>query len=446
MPRFLLVTLGSLGDLHPTLALAHALRRRGHEAVIATSEPYRARITAQGLPFVPIRPDLSLANPELVRRVMDGPRGTKYLMRDLIFPNIRDMHTDLAAAAVGADFLIASELAYAVPLLAARLNLPWAFFALSPISFLSVYDPVVLPGPTFLRHLQKIGPRTNRFILRVAEAVTHSWWAPLRTLRRELGLPPAASPLFAGKYSPHLNLALFSPLLQAPQPDWPAITHQTGFCFFDKPASDSAPPPPLPAAVTAFLDAGPPPIVFTLGSAAVQIAEDFYLHSARAAQLLGRRALLLLGPNPPPPDLPPSILAWDYLPYARIFPRAAAIVHQGGVGTTAQAMRAGRPMVIVPFAHDQFDNAARLTRLGSARTLARKRYHAASAAQTLAALLDDPRPASLAATLATRLQNEPGPAAACDALEQALAAHAHPPTATSAPSTTRSSPPAPSRG
>eukprot|EP01034_Spumella_vulgaris_P042060 gene42061-biopygen35727 len=188
MPRFLLVTFGSLGDLHPALALAHELRRRGHEAVIATSEPYRARVIAQGLPFVAIRPDLSLANPELVRRVMDGPRGSEYLMRELVFPHVRAMHTDLAAAAVGADFLIASELAYAVPLVAARLNLPWAYFALSPISFLSAYDPVVLPGPAFLRHLQKIGPRTNRFILSVAKAVSHSWSAPLRALRRDLGL------------------------------------------------------------------------------------------------------------------------------------------------------------------------------------------------------------------------------------------------------------------
>ena len=424
MPRFLLVTFGSLGDLHPTLALAHELHRRGHEAVIATSEPYRARVTAQGLPFAPIRPDLSLANPELVRRVMDGQRGSEYLMRELVFPNVRAMHTDLAVAAVGADFLVASELAYAVPLVAAHLNLPWAYFALSPISFLSAYDPVVLPGPTFLRHLQKIGPRTNRFILRVAQAVSHSWWAPLRALRRELGLPPTASPLFAGKYSPHLNLALFSPLLQAPQPDWPTPTHQPGFCFFDELPSDSATPPPLPAPVAVFLAAGPPPLVFTLGSAAVQLADDFYLHSARAAQLLGRRALLLLGPNSAPPDLPPTILAWDYLPYAQIFPHAAAIVHQGGIGTTAQALRAGRPMVIVPFAHDQFDNAARLTRLGSARTLSRARYNATSAAQTLAALLDDPRSAQLATTFATRLRTESGTTEACDALERALTAHA----------------------
>lgn len=336
------------------------------------------------------------------------------------------MHTDLTSAAAGADFLLGTELACAVPLVAARLHLPWAFVALSPISFLSAHDSVVLPGPAFLRQLQRIGPRTNRLILRIAKAVSHSWWAPVRQARRELGLPPAGSPLFEGKYSPHLNLALFSPLLQSPQPDWPPSTHQPGFCFFDEPGSVPA-PRPLPAPVAAFLAAGPPPVVFTLGSAAVQLADDFYLHSALAAQRLGHRALLLLGENPPPAGLPPSILAWDYLPYAQIFPRAAAIVHQGGVGTTAQALRAGRPMLIVPFAHDQFDNAARLVRLGSGLTLTRTRYSAATAAPALLSLLSDPRSSRIAADLASRLRDEDGTATACDLIErtQPLSRSAH---------------------
>jgi UDP:flavonoid glycosyltransferase YjiC (YdhE family) len=122
--------------------------------------------------------------------------------------------------------------------------------------------------------------------------------------------------------------------------------------------------------VQQFLDSGPPPIVFTLGSAAVHLARDFYVQAAAAAQLLGRRAILLLGRNPAPPHLPSTILPWNYLPYARIFPSAAAIVHQGGVGTTAQALRAGRPMLVMPFAHDQFDNARRVTHSASAKSRA----------------------------------------------------------------------------
>lgn len=420
MPRIVLATFGSFGDLHPALALAHELRRRGHAAVIATSEPYRAKVLAQGLAFAPIRPDLSLDNPDLVRRVMDGQRGSKYLLQKLVYPNVRAMHADLLAASAGADLLLGSELACAVPLVAAQRRLPWAFFALSPISLFSVHNPVVLPGPDFLRRIQARGPLANRMILRIARWASYLWWAPLRELRRELGLPPAGSPLFEGKYSPHLNLALFSPLLQPPQPDWPAHTLQPGFCFFDEEDHSSAGSPALPAAVAAFLAAGPPPLVFTLGSAAVQLAGDFYRHSARAAHQLGRRALLLLGPNPPPAGLPPSVLAWDYLPYARIFPHAAAVVHQGGIGTTGQALRAGRPMLVVPFAHDQFDNAARIVRLGAGCTLSRHRYGAASATSALAALLATPQPAAIAAALGARLRSETGVAAACDALERVL--------------------------
>ena len=197
-------------------------------------------------------------------------------------------------------------------------------------------------------------------------------------------------------------------------------TCRPGFCFFDEAPSASAAPLPLPAPVTAFLQAGPPPLLFTLGSAAVQLAESFYVHSAQAAQQLGRRAILLVGQNPPPPALPASILAWDYLPYAAIFPHAAAVVHQGGVGTTAQTLRAGRPMLIVPFAHDQFDNAARIRRLGVGRTLARPQFSPDRCARILAALLEDPTTSTACARVAGQLRNENGAGGAGDAIEAFL--------------------------
>ncbi|MBI4623327.1 MAG: glycosyltransferase family 1 protein [Verrucomicrobia bacterium] len=416
MARIVLVTFGSLGDLHPAIALALGLQQRGHRAEIATNEFYRAKITALGLPFHPLRPDLSLSDEAMVRRIMDGSGGSEYLMRELVFPSVRGMYADLAAVATTADLLVTGELVCAAPLLAEKTGVNWVFQALSPISFFSVSDPPLLPGPSGTRFLQSLGPAANRCIYATAKLVSHSWSAPVRALRRELALPPGGSPLFEGKYSPRLNLALFSAVLQPPQPDWPANTVQTGFLFHDE--GESA--PALPIAVEDFLAAGEPPIVFTLGSAAVSLARDFYAQGARAAESLGRRALLLLGKNPPPPSLPRSILAWDYLPYARVFPRAAAIVHQGGVGTTAHALRAGRPMLVVPFAHDQFDNAARVVRLGVARTLARSRCQAARLASELAALSGDPRHARVAGELGAQVRAENGVARACDALERRL--------------------------
>ncbi len=416
MSRIVIATYGSLGDLHPAIALARGLQTRGHDAVIATSEPYRAKLAQAGVPFASVRPDLSLSDEALVRRVMDGHDGSRYLVQELVLPRVREMYVDLAPLADGADVLVTGELVFVAAILAARHRARWAYLALSPVSFLPVHDHSLLPGPPILHAVQALGPAANRFVQRIARAVSYSWWRELRTLRRELGLPSGESPLFTGKFSPQLNLVAFSAALQPPQTEWPAHTVQTGFLFHDEPEKSSAVPP----AVEKFLTAGEPPIVFTLGSAAVSVARDFYAQSARAAQKLGRRALLLLGKNPPPPDLPPSILACDYLPYTHVFSRAAAIVHQGGVGTTAQAMRAGRPMLVMPFAHDQFDNAARITRLGAGRRIDRDRYTTESAARELHALLADPRATTAAAAIGTRVRAERGLDLACKALERLL--------------------------
>lgn len=420
MPRILFAALGSLGDLHPVLGLAVELQQRGHQVEVGTSEFYRGKINALGLGFHPLPPAISLVDEAFVRRIMDGRRGTTWLLRDLMLPATRELHAALAPLVSGADLLVASELVYPAPLLAETTGVPWVSYALAPISLPSVHDPSLLPGPPGTHWFQSLGPRANRLLLRAARVRTYGWWAPVRRLRRELGLPPGANPIFDGKYSPRLNLALFSSVLQPPQPDWPAATVQTGFPFYDEAAATGA--LALPPAIADFLAAGPPPIVFTLGSSAVHIADDFFNHSARAAELLGRRALLLLGKNSPPAGLSPSILAWDYLPYAQIFPAAAAIVHQGGVGTTAQALRAGRPQLVVPFAHDQPDHAARVTRLGVGATVGRSRYRAPLVARALSALLDQPTIAATAAALGARVRAESGIAAACDALERALRA------------------------
>lgn len=416
MPRIVLATIGSLGDLHPAIALALELRRRGHQAEIATSGFYREKVSALGLGFHALRPEMTVVDETMVRRIMDGRRGSAYLLRDLIFPAVRDSHADLARAVAGADLLVASELIYAAPLLAEKGVVPWVSYSLAPISLFSVFDPPLMPGPPGTHLLQSLGPAANRFLRALAKLVSHSWWRPVRDLRRELGLPPTASPFFEGKYSPRLDLALFSAVLAPPQSDWPASTVQCGFPFYDEGGLTIG----LPSAVEEFLSAGEPPIVFTLGSSAVFAADDFSARSAEAAQILGRRALLLLGQNPPPANLPPSILAWDYLPYAGIFPRADAIVHQGGVGTTAQALRAGRPMLVMPFAHDQFDNAARVARLGVARTIARRRYTATNAARELRLLLAEPRYGQAAAGAGARVRAERGVEVACDALERQL--------------------------
>jgi UDP:flavonoid glycosyltransferase YjiC (YdhE family) len=224
------------------------------------------------------------------------------------------------------------------------------------------------------------------------------------------------NPIFDAKHSPHLVLALFSSVLGVEQKDWPPNVLITGFCFYDSDAGNAALPPNLEE----FLASGEPPVVFTLGSAAVLAAGDFYEQSARAAMRLGVRAVLLIGAdqrNRPQSALPDSICVAEYAPYSALFPRAALVVHQGGVGTTAQCLRAGRPMLIMPYSHDQPDNARRMKRLGLARVIQRTNYKPWRVARQLKSMLADPDYERKARSAADILAHEDGVKTACDALE-----------------------------
>jgi UDP:flavonoid glycosyltransferase YjiC (YdhE family) len=287
---------------------------------------------------------------------------------------------------------------------------------LQPGAFLSAHDPPVLAPFPSLAKLRGLGSTFHRGLWGLAKLSALSWSKPVYELRRELGLPRGKDPLFEGRNSTHLVLALFSKVIGEPQPDWPANTLVTGFPFYDEEDSRLAPE------LKEFLDQGEPPIVFTLGSSAVRDAGSFFEESAGAAERLGKRAVLIIGPsiNQVTRSLHHDVIALEYAPYAKIFPRASVVVHQGGVGTTGQALRAGKPMLVMPFGGDQYDNGARVARRGAGRTIMRRQYTAVRAADELRELLDNPRYRQTAAELSSRIQTENGVRAACDAIEGEL--------------------------
>ncbi|MGE5191212.1 MAG: glycosyltransferase [Deltaproteobacteria bacterium] len=423
MARVLLTTFGSLGDLHPYIALALELKRRGHEAVIGTSAMYVEKLRALGIEFRPIRPDQPErdAIPEFIKRLMDLRKGPERVIREFMMPVVRESYADTLAAAADVDLLVSHALTFTTPIVAEILNLPWASTVLAPFAFFSVYDPPVLPPAPFLSRLRPLGPLVYRLLFGLARISVRGWSRPVYDLRRELGLPRGPDPLFEGQHSPHLVLALFSELLGRPQPDWPGNAVICGFPLYDQDGDARLSP-----AIERFLEAGPAPIVFTLGSAAVKSPGAFFEASVAAARSLGRRAILLVGKESGTvlPGLPEGIAAFDYAPFSKLFPRAAAIVHHGGIGTTAQAMLSGRPMLVTPLAFDQPDNADRVVRLGIARSVFHKKYTAARAARELQHLLDDPAYERRAQDVAARLRAEDGAARACDALERLLGARA----------------------
>jgi rhamnosyltransferase subunit B len=407
---------GSFGDVHPYVALALEMKERGLTPVIVTGEPYRKKIEALGIEFHSMRPAIpDMDTPEgveIIDKVVDLKHGAEYLFREMLVPAVRDSYEDLQAAIHGADALITHPIALAGPILAQKTGIPWFSTVLAPASLWSDYDPFVPPTMPWLEPVLRLGgPRVGRAYMNFMKALTNPWVAPVYEFRKELGLDRGEHPLFGGPASPELNLALFSKVLYGPQPDWPANTAVTGFPFYDRKDNSAIQPE-----ILKFLDDGPAPVVFTLGSSAVHISGEFFRESIEAAAALGRRALLLVGAdqNRPAGPLPDGIAAFNYAPYSELFPRVAAVVHHGGVGTTGQVLRAGVPQLIMPFNHDQPDNAARVQRLGVARMVRRKHYNGARVARELKELLENPSYATRAAEVGREVRAENGAAAAVD--------------------------------
>jgi UDP:flavonoid glycosyltransferase YjiC (YdhE family) len=380
---------------------------------MAALEHYRAKIQQLGFDFHPIRPDWQPNDYELIRQCENLRTGPEVLFRKLVLPHLRGTYDDLRFAAGAADLMIAGELVFAAPLIAEKLGLRWVSAILSPCSFFSAHDPPAIPGGP---NLHGFPWPLSRIYLDLAGIAYRHWWKPVRALRRDLGLRPTADPLFRDKFSGDLTLALFSRHFAKQQPDWPQPTFQPGFVFYDRQGAGAAQVPEL----AAFLESGEPPLVFTLGSTAVHNPGEFYEISARASLELGRRAVLLIGENPAPAPPSPDILVLPYAPYSELFPHAAVIVHQGGSGTTAQALRAGRPMLMVPYGWDQPDNGARVTRLGAGLTLPRSRYSVSAARTALDRFLTYPGYSTKASRLGAQIRAENGLTLGCDAIEAHL--------------------------
>ena len=412
MKRIVFSTVGSLGDLHPYIAIGKEVQERGHRAVIATTDRYRAIIQAEGIEYAPLRPaEAQFGGLEAVAaRLFDPYRGPGYLIREMVMPYAREQYEDIASACRRADVLVTHPLTMAGPLVCAKTGLPWVSSILAPASLMSAIDRPLLNSALWAHALRNMGAMTYRMVTKVAELVARRWESPLHALRSELGLPRAPhAALLQGQFSPRLNLALFPRLLAEPQSDWPANTVLTGFARFDGGSTD----PHLVQELEAFLAAGDPPIVFALGSSVVMIAGDFWEKAIEASHQLGRRAILLTG-TPLRQALPTSVRAFDYLPYSVVFPKAAAIVHQGGIGTLAQALAAARPQLIVPVAFDQPDNARRATNLGVARSIPIRKVTVAKMARALEVLLAETSYAANAAKAADGLDG--GARRAADAL------------------------------
>jgi UDP:flavonoid glycosyltransferase YjiC (YdhE family) len=244
-----------------------------------------------------------------------------------------------------ADMVVSQPLGFAAPLIAELTGIRWVSTVLAPLSFASGYEMSVPPPLPSLKKLEALGPWVAHVFARVMRVVSARWVEPVQQFRAELGLPRGKHPIFEGHFAAPLVLAMFSRVLATPQPDWPRNTHVTGQLV-----NDSAQGQSLAPRLQQFLENGEPPVVFTLGTSAVQLSGDFYDESIRAIARLNTRAVFLAGRDHGAlaSTLPPSMLMLDAAPHSPHAARASVIVQQCGIGTLGTALKAGNHCSVCP--------------------------------------------------------------------------------------------------
>jgi rhamnosyltransferase subunit B len=363
MPKIVLTTFGSYGDLNPYLAIGMALSRLGADVVVASSSVYRTAVERHGLAFAALRPEINEGDDEIFKKVLDPWRGAEFLTRKLLMPVVGETYKDLDRACEGADLVVSHVLVYAGRVVAEHRKIPWMMPILQPLALFSAHEMPIIPPVNALKHLRFLGPAVCARLMDLLFRTNASWGDPVQDLRNRLGLEASPNPIREGQFSPHGVLAMFPEAFAAAQPDWPKHTIRCGFPFLDEDFTGS----PMDRALVEFLKQGEAPVVFTLGSAAVRVAPWLIEATALALKEEPFRAVILAGPGAvevAKRHASAKMMVVASAPYHELFPRSRMIVHSGGIGTTAQALRSGRPQVVVPFAFDQFDNAERVARLG----------------------------------------------------------------------------------
>lgn len=364
MAHVALVTFGSAGDVYPMLAIAQALMARGHHARLVTNPVFGAMADRAGVPWTGAGTaddqERTQQHPKLWHPVDGLGVMWRHLLRPALAPTLAALQTQHQRGEL--DLVLASPVAMGARVFCEASGVPLVTAYTAATMLRSVCPPLTLAQ-------WRVPPWTPRWALRAAWALLdcHKLEPLVRpalaALREQAGLPPLSAadrPLWARWiHAPQAGITLFPPWFAPAAPDWPAQVAQAGFVLFD---GDQA--AGWPAGLAEFLAAGEPPVVFMPGTAMRQ-GKRFFEAALQACRALGRRGVLL-GPRPPHLDVAGDPQFWwgDYAPFGLLLPRVAALVHHGGAGSTAQALRAAVPQVVVPHAYDQFDNAMRVEHLG----------------------------------------------------------------------------------
>lgn len=410
--RVLMATLGSAGDVYPVIALALALRARGHRVTILTNPHFQSLIEQQGLAFLPVGTikdvDAAVADPDL----WHPRKGFGVVAQRVILPAIAPIYRLIEAHADADTVVTASGIAFGARVAQEKLGVPTATIHLQPSIIRSLVDHGLV-GDFRISASQPMWFKRTFFALVDWTVVDRNLKRPLNEFRATLGLPPVTHLLGRWIHSPQCVIGFFPEWFAAPQPDWPAHTHLVGFPLWDGGEGSAA----VSSEAEEFLGNGEPPVIFTPGSAGSTM-HRFFRESVAALRKLGVRAMLVTNYlEQLPCALPSGVKAFGYLPFSAVLPRSALLVYHGGIGTLAQAVKAGIPQLVVPNSHDQFDNGWRIERLGLGTSIPQKRYRGGPVAAAIRALLSNSALQQRAREYAGRIDSAGALSLACDLIE-----------------------------
>jgi sterol 3beta-glucosyltransferase len=416
--NIVLMTFGSRGDIQPFLALAVALRERGHTVTLAAPRDFEAQISAYSVPYVRIPVStievLQKESAKGYTRKGMTPATLIAVWREIIPELKRGLYTAIhmvAEAAQDADLLIAHGLL--IPLaysLHEHLQIPLILSIAAPIVSTQAFPSPMFPPIPFGQRFYN--PLTYQLLVRL---VTSYMIEPMNTYRREVGLPTLSTGkviqlLFSGQIP---ILMHYSPHLVTSPPDWNTNIHVVGAWTLPAP-SDWTPPD----ALAAFLSQGEPPVYIGFGSMDVANPAQMGQTIGEALRLANLRGVLQAGWAGLAHEDEHLITIGD-VPHDWLFPRMAAVVHHGGSGTTHSALSAGKPALIVPFMADQPMWGRRLAELGvNVPPIKSKQITTERLAAALRTLTQDSAMRQRAAELGALLRAEDGLAAACKFIEQ----------------------------
>ena len=415
--RILLLAMGSRGDVQPMLALGDRLRREGYSVTVAAGADFGPFVAEHGLAFEPLSFEvMEGVHSELGRKWLGGTSTNQqreaYLMRKVVRYISEPLADDLIRLTDRADAFVSGPLTFeAMDVLAGRAGKPHVSAMFQP-----TWPTAHGPSATFA-----LRPGATSALNRLwGWGAAYAAWDVVRStggvVRRRLGLPRGTFREYVASARRVPTVLAVSPRVVPPAPEWGVDLTATGFWFVDR-----ATPWPPPAQVSDFLADGPPPVYLGLGSMATADPGSVVQSFVTALDRLGLRGVLNAGwAQLHAADLPDTVLAIDGAPHDGLFPRMSVVIHHGGAGTTAAALRAGVPQVVVPHIADQPYWGRRVHELGVGAAPIHRKHLTAERLAAAVASAARPEVAQAATALGEGIRAEDGVGNATTAIRAAL--------------------------